>query len=279
MSTPHPEPVNSHPILIPDGSAVSFNPQAFEDFISSQGILLEHWAGQRCPVGLVDQDDMTRRPHEDHEGCSNGFIYTLQGDVVCLFVSNALKNQASDTGRMDEAGAQVTLPTYYTSTPCGTANKPVMVAPFDRFYLKEDAGLEVVHWQLHRAHETGDERLNFPVKQMGEIIDSRGKRYDSSTYVITKDGHVRWIKNGPEPGLVLSLRYQYRAYWFVQKLIHEIRVSQVEDGLGNRVVRRSPQTAVLQREYVFMNQGSELTKDASNARQPRSPQNGSFGPR
>lgn len=275
MATPHPEPVMNHPILIPDGSAVSFNPQAFEDFISSQGVLLEHWAGQRCPVGLVDQDDMTRRPHEDHEGCSNGFIYTLQGEAVCLFVSNALKNQASDTGRMDEAGAQITLPTFYNSTPCGSVNKPVMVAPFDRFYLKEDAGLEVIHWQLSTASNIGKEKLNFPIKQMDSLIDSQGKRYGTSTYTITPQGQLKWIK-GPDPGTIYSARYTYKPFFYISRLIHEVRVTQVEDGLGNRTVKRMPQTAILQREYSFYSGGSDSVPDASAARQPKPPQ---WGPR
>jgi hypothetical protein len=232
---------------------------------------------------MIDQDDTTRKPHEDHSGCSNGFIYTLEGDVVCLFVNNSLRNQFIDLGRLDDSGAQVTFPRFY-EPGCGP-EKRVLVAPFDRLYLKEDAELEVVHWQLHTAHITGIDRLNFPIKQVLTIYDSQGTKYHHSDYTVTAEGHLKWI-NGPSidpktnKGLVYSIRYTYRPYFYISRMLKEVRVAQIQDDFtGERQVERMSQAAILQREYTFLSQTADSTQDASTARQARSANSGSFGPR
>ena len=188
-------------------------------------------------------------------------------------------------GYLDEASVQITLPRMYE--PECNMTKPVFIAPFDRFYIKEDAGLEVVHWQLQAAHIMGIDRLSFPIKQVLDIVDSQGKRYDSTDYCITSEGHLKWIDGrgpGIDPksglGLVYSIRYVYRPYFYVYRLIHEIRVAQIQDeSTSERNVKRMPQCAVLNREYNFMSSGADVTPDSATARSPRGPREGNLGPR
>lgn len=294
-------PLNNFDLdLMPD-QTVSFSETAFDNFIRSQGIELIHYTATRCPVGLIDQDDVTRRPHEDHEGCSNGFIYTQAGIVTGLFYSNSLSLKMTDVGRADAAGVQVTLPRFYDTPDCGGhgvtnacddgqySGIPLLVAPFDRFYIKEEAGLEVVHWQLNQVSGTSIDRLSFPAKKVTVLVDNQGHRYHyGSDFSLTSDGWIKWVPNhspGVDPktnkGRVYSIRYTYRPYFYVERLPHEIRVAQIQDdATGQRHVERMPQTIILQREYSFYSQGDDRQQNASSARMPRLPSNGnSFGPR
>jgi hypothetical protein len=280
-----PTPSNNQDLGFVPEQELSFNEAAFDDFIHSQGIELLHYRATRCPVGLIDQDDMSRRPHEDHEGCSNGFIYTEAGVITSLFQNNGKDARMVDLGRMDSSTVQVTFPRFYDTVD--DAQTPVLVSPFDRFYIKEDAGLEVVNWQLHQAHASGLDRLNFEVKKVIDLIDSRGHRYYVGTDFEIHKGLIKWKDNsgpGTDPqnnkGVVYSVRYTYRPYYYLSKMIHETRVVQIQDDMtGERHVERMPQTALLQREYNFLSEGSEEKKDAASARAQRVPASGSFGPR
>ena len=70
------KPSALYPTQFPGGEAITLDADAFDDLINSQGAMFEHWSAMRCPVGMVDKHDTMRRPHEHHENCSNGFIYT-----------------------------------------------------------------------------------------------------------------------------------------------------------------------------------------------------------
>jgi hypothetical protein len=118
-------------------------------------------------------------------------------------------------------------------------------------------------------------------------------------------GLLKWAE-GKQPanlrseagtGVICSIRYRYRPYWYVKDLPHEIRVTQLEDPVtGVRRTVRMPQQALLQREYVFENQSNDpaskqnqdpnaivsgiaASLGKSNLRQIMAPRNGGFGPR
>lgn len=284
-----PTPSNNIDLQFLEGQGVSFDEEAFDSFIRSQGVELQHFRALKCPVGQIDRDDVSRRPHEDHEGCSNGFIYIEAGTVTCLYQGNTKDSRMMDLGRMDAATVQVTFPRFYDKAKDGCADDlaPVLIAPFDRLYLKEDAGLEVVHWQDGQFHASGLDRLDFPVKRVSDLIDSLGKHYKQNVDFTIENGLVRWsLESNPgidpktNKGITYSVRYTYRPFFYLSRMIHEIRVAQVQDNTtGNRTTMRMPQTALLQREYSFMSETSEARKDAASARQQRAPASGSFGPR
>lgn len=269
--------------------AISFDVEAFDSAIRSQGVRLIHYKALRCPVGMTDIDD-NRRPHEDHSGCSNGFLYRKAGTITGLLIGNGNDPQLRDIGFVDGASFTSTFPRAYDEA-C-TPEKPFYLAPFDRFYLDEEAIL-VPTWQLVRANEAGIDRTNFPVVEVEELVDNRGDSYEEYVDFKVVDGSIQWIPGGRRPmpdletgrGAVFSVRYRYRPFWYVGRLLHEIRISQVDNPMTNeRKLVRMQQQALLNREFLFLNESNDdMAKDPRNtqgpSRQQQAPEDGGFGPR
>jgi hypothetical protein len=291
----HPKHPPEHFVIDMPHGDVSFDPEAFDRLIRSQGVKLVHYRAQRCPVGLADLGDI-RRPHPHHEGCSNGFIYTKVGVIVAFINSNSKTKRLEDVGFTDTSSIQVSFPRTYEE--CVVPEAPFVVAPFDRFYLKEES-IMVPMWQLFLHSETGVDRLKYEAEQVeGDIIDARGERFKVETDFQVCKGQIEWVGKRPAPiidggpgltssgygtdrGAVCSIRYLYRPYWYVGAIPHEIRVAQIQVG-ATREIQRMPQLAVLHREYVSLNieQDPDGPKvDANALRQMLAPMYGGFGPK
>jgi hypothetical protein len=260
-------------------AAVSFDVEAFDQALRSQGVTFVHYRAMRCPVGMVDEFD-TRRPHEDHAGCSNGFLYTKAGEITCLFTGNSTQGQLTEIGVMDGSTVSVTMPRTYDGT-----KEPVYIAQFDRLYLAEEK-IVVVNWQLFKHSPAGKDKLNFPVVEVQDLVDAKGRRFHAPDFEIAA-GQIHWLTNtrpGLDPetgkGLVCSARYTYRPYWYVKSLVHEVRVTQAENPYtGVREVHRMPQALVLQREYIFEKQERDDLAPDPEGRQKPAPEGVNFGPR
>jgi hypothetical protein len=268
---------------------VAFDLEAFNELIRSQGVKLVHYRAMRCPVGMSDLDD-NRRPHPHHEGCSNGFIYTKVGCVTGAITSNNKKKSLEDVGFVDFSTVQCTLPQTYDNSDIN-----LVIAPFDRFYLDEET-TAVVMWQLFRHHETGVDRLKYPVHCVeGDIIDFRGEQYKENSDFVVSNGQIKWVgrRPGPEidtgPGMgngfgtdkgpVCSIRYLYKPYWYVGAIPHELRIAQVQDGFDRRAVR-APQMCVLHREYVSQNvEQASQTTGSEELRKIMAPMYSGFSPK
>jgi hypothetical protein len=275
MSKPKPGQIYSTDI---PNEALSFDVEAFDQALRSQGVTFIHFRAMRCPVGMIDEFDI-RRPHEDHSGCSNGFIYTKAGEITCLFTGNNTQSQIAEVGIMDGSTVSVTLPRFYDNS-----ETPLYIAPFDRLYLNEEK-IVVPNWQLFRTNGVKD-KLNFLAATVQDLMDSQGKTYLSGRDFHVEAGQVAWEPSkapGFDPesgkGLICSIRYTYRPYWYVKHLVHEVRVSQAENiYTGTREINRMPQAVVLQREYVFeKNDRDDAAPD--KARQVKPPDGPRFGPR
>lgn len=258
--------------------SVSFDADAFDVALREHGVTFVHWRSMQCPVGMIDQFD-SRRVHEDHAGCSNGHIYTRAGLVTGIFTGNDDKISQNDVGLLDGSTVQVTLPRTYDDS-----EEEVMVAPFDRFYLMEE-NVTVPHKQYAEAHVTGTDKLSYPAARVLDLIDAHGKRYGSGEFSIDSHGRIVWIGSGPgfdaaaSKGTIYSVRYTYRPYWYCSRVIHQVRIAQIETPLA-REVQRMPQSFVLQREYVFEKEDKdELAPNPDNPRQVKGPRQGIFGPR
>jgi hypothetical protein len=261
---------------IPDNESVTFDLEAFDELIRSQGVKLIHYRAMRCPVGLTNNDMYdSRRPHDDHSGCSNGFLYKSAGMITTAFTGNSARQQQMDMGTVDQAQVTVTFPRFYDDK-----RHTFSCVPFDRFYLSESS-IDIVNWQLIEAHATGRERLSFPITVIEHVFDSSGHEFEPDDYQVDQNGQMVWLKNRPLSGTVCSVRYRYRPYWYCKQLIHEIRVTQAEHRFtGVRAIQRMQMQAVLQREVFFENEDKDPNAVNPNSlRQVKGPRDGSFGPR
>lgn len=265
---------------------LSIDPDAFDREIDAQGVRLVHYSALRCPVGMTDLDD-NRRPHEDHANCSNGFLYKRVGRITALLVSNSKQDRLEDIGFVHGASFTATFPRFYDECEnCPT--KDFLMAPFDRFYLEEEA-IVVPTWQLVRMNEAGSDRTNFPIVHVERLVDWREEEYFQGDDFDVVKGQIVWRPGGRRPmgdlengrGAIYSVRYWYRPFWYCARLLHEIRVAQVEHPTDlTRKVVRMPQQALLNREFLFVNESNDdMTKDPRSPRQAAAPEDGGFGPR
>ena len=266
----------------PDGTSNAFDVYAFDEAIAAHGVLFVHYRGMRSPLGLVDKYD-SRRPGGEGQGASNGMLYTKAGCFHGLFTGNSKALRALEGGRLDAATAQLTPTRFYRPETPGAPCEPVYLQPMDRLYLAETSVL-VTHQQLVEHHATGADRLKFPAEKVLDLVDSAGTRYGPEDFAVV-EGQVVWKARRPpvDPdtgrGAVYAVRYLYRPFWYVDRLMHETRVVQQENPVtGERVTVRMPQSAVIQREYVFQNETEDPAPDPGPRRAPV-PADGGFGPR
>lgn len=265
----------------PNSVSVAFDTAAFDEQIRAHGVRFVHYRAMRDPVGLIDRYD-ARRPDDAHAGASNGMLYTQAGCLTALFTGNSKELKALEGGQLSAAYAQITPASTYEG---GTER--VYLAPLDRLFL-EEAGVLVPHQQLVEAHETGDDRLRYPAARVLDLVDARGVRYTPDTDFCLHDGRVVWktakrpgVNTETQRGVVYAVRYLYRPHWYVDQLMHEVRVAQVEDPVtGQRGLVQMPQAARIAREFVFQNEDKDpLAPDPGSPRQVMGPRDGGMGPR
>jgi hypothetical protein len=267
-----PSPSDYQPMEFPS-QGTSFDPDAFDELIRTQGVDMVHYRAMPCPVGLIDPEDQ-RHPRDHHENCSNGYVYTLGGAVICSFMSNSKESRQIDIGRLDGSSVTVTFPRYYERDNINAPIVPVQPAPFDRLYLKDES-VTVITWEKFACSISGVDRVRFPALHVTDIMDAKGIRYTEGSDFVVSAGKIKWFP-GRSPGqdieskrgVVCSVRYEYRPFWYVQRMIHEVRVAQVEDEMGIRQTMRFPQQMLLQREAVFENEQNDAQTKASPRKNP-----------
>lgn len=276
---PKPTPENQYPLEFPS-QAVNFDPDAFDELIRTQGVEMVHYRAVPCPVGLIDPNDQ-RHPRDHHINCSNGYIYVCAGTVLCSFLSNSKEQRQIDIGRMDGSSVTVTFPRYYEKCNLSAPDVPVQPSAFDRIYLKEPV-VPVVTWEKFACSAGGIDKLRYPIVCVTDIYDAKGVAYHQDIDFVIREGKVVW-NQGKSPGIdpesnrgvVCGIRYTYHPFWYVSRMVHEVRVAQVEDDMGDRSTMRFPQQMVLQREVVFENEQAD--KDAKKSpRQNPGPNDSNF---
>lgn len=227
----------------------TFGADSFDTAIMENGVDLIHHRAMKCPVGMIDPDDI-RRPHEDHSGCSNGFIYTCAGKTKATILGNSREVQLQDVGRVDSSTIQATFTRFYTDKP----DCRVQASFADRFYLTDDT-ITVVTWQVLAKTPTDYDSPNFPVVSVQDLIDANGKIYQQGADFDIENGKIHWLTNNRPSydgtkGQVFTVRYFYRPFYYVQKMVHEIRMGKAQDGNTEGVMRLN-QCALLVREIYF----------------------------
>jgi hypothetical protein len=115
----------------------------------------------------------------------------------------------------------------------------------------------------------------FPIVELEEkIVDSRNIEYTEKVdFVITAAGNIQWCPGGNNPGIdpdtgkgrVYSIRYLYKAYYYVIALPKEVRITNVTTAGGVRKPERMPMFVAIVREYIFHNQnrGNKMNQNVS----------------
>lgn len=246
-----------HQSEFPRGESVAFDSQAWDDAVAAHGLTFVHWQAMPDPIGLQSKYDSRKPDAVNNTNVFNGFYYVKMGDVQAIMAGNTKEAKATSGGIVDSGIAQFTPATRYL---CEQNEEPkrVYLSPYDRFYLK-DEGIFVPRGELVEASITGVDKTSFPIEQVLNIVDADGIVYNSNCYSIN-NGAICWKDSRPSfnveinKGKVYSIKYLLRPFFYVHRMIHELRLMQIVDEMtGEHKLIPVNQSCIVQREYLFQN--------------------------
>lgn len=261
---------------------VSFTPGAHDHLVQSHGIRLVHLRAIPDPRGMTSKGDNHAVGNPTHRTSRDQHIYKEVGIVRAFFSNNSDNVNQQAIGDLIGATAFLTLPEFYEKESEEAPDCPVLVHPYDRFYLK-DIETRVVTTQFMEANSTGLDRLSYPATFVEHLIDADGKEYrENEHFQIDPEGNIKWISQnrpGWNPqigrGKVYSIRYRYTPYFIVDRIIHEIRVGLITDlATSQRSVRRMPYEVQVVREYVFKDRNRDPNQPTDDPRYADAPSSG-----
>lgn len=233
---------------------VSFDAEEFDHLIKTHGIKIIHQRALPDPRGMASRGDnrdaLNLRPRD-----SDGYIYKNVGELYAWFHNNTKDTRMEDLGDLAFSSAYITVTRYYDGT-----TEPVTLTAWDRFYLS-DIEVYVCSLQYMEASSTGIDRLQFPATKIIDLIDANGQEYSQDKdFILTEEGWIKWTgqrRPGYNPSLgketVYSVRYHYTPFFIVDKILHEIRVTNVTDPITRkRTLERMPYEVLVMRENLFM---------------------------
>ena len=256
------------PDIIPN---IGFNLESQETFVNEHGIILEHWAAIPSTIGQIDRGDL-RRPDSLDTIAENGFIYKKVGEFVGTILGNSKKNKHEIGGIMDNSVARLVMPKFYSES-CGK-HKEIALLPGDRLYAKQ-IELKVPNYQKVEFKPKATDTLQFPAKCVNFLTDSNKIEYTEGVeFMLTDEGDIKWIDGKSNPGIdpntgkgrLYGVRYMYVAFWYVESLVNEIRVTNTGDA---KTPARLPYHAIIQREYVYHQKARGDKTEVKNNETPR----------
>lgn len=256
------EDIKVLPDIIPD---IKFNLEAQEQFGKDKGIVFEHFAAIPSTIGKIDRGDL-RRPEALDTIAENGYIYKKVGEFVGTIIGNSKKHDHAEGGIMDTSTARLVLPKFYNED-CG-GGKEIALLPGDRIYPKK-IEVRVPNYQEVEYRPKSVDSLQFPAKCVQILRDSNNIEYNEGVdFMVGSEGDIQWIDGKRNPGIdpvtgkgrLYGIRYMYVAFWYVQQLINEVRITNTSDA---NAPARLPYHAVIQREYVYHNKPRGDKKDTN----------------
>lgn len=252
----------------------SFDLDRLDNFVTSLGSEYIHYKGIPSPIGQNDRGDYRRNDGVDTI-TSNGMIYRCAGKFTATMTDNSRDRQRGDAGTIDPSESRLVLPRFYNDK--GYADgKRIYLSPGDRVYIADPDADVLVSNPQKMDYESGIDNVPmFPIVELEmPIIDSRNIEYiENVDYCITKDGNIRWLPGGRNPGIdpntgkgrIYSVRYLYKSYWYITLLLKEVRITNVTTD-GERKPERMPYHCIVQREYMYHNQNKG---DKTNQLKPK----------
>lgn len=280
---PRPKEVR-HDIQLPNES-LNFDVDAFDTLIRSHGVTVEVYSAMVC---CIDTDDPNDGHTHMHPQCQNGFLYRKEGETLMSFGGNVTAPEMTEYGTQDNSYVMASFPLFYDCPE----NKPVILGQYYRIYIK-DCPVAVTNNEKIEHHQSGLDRLSYPVLEVLRATDNHGKEYVcGEDFEITPEGLIKWFENR-SPGYntqlgrgnVISFLYLYRPFYYVSRLPHEIRVSRVDNVMtGDTKLVRMQSAVALQREWCFEQEpaspdDAKTGRIRNTMRQGAVPRSGSFGPR
>lgn len=260
-------------------TAMSFDLTKQDKFVTSLAVDFLHYKAIPSPIGQKDRGDYRRSDGVDTI-TSNGMVYKLAGTFSATMTDNSREQRNSPGGVVDPSQSRLILPRFYNKNGLADGDR-IYLAPGDRLYIADpDADVKVSNYQKIDYEAGIDNVAMFPIEELEKgcpIIDSRNIEYIQGVdFMITRDGNIRWLDGGKNPGIdpdtgkgrVYSVRYLYKAYWYVTTIPKEVRVTNVTTN-GQRSPQRMPYHAVVVREYIYHNQNKG---DQSNQLKSKDPQ-------
>lgn len=233
-------------------------------FATSFAVEFTHYKAIPSPIGKKDKGDYRRNDGVDTL-TSNGFIYKCSGVFSATMTDNTDKKGKSDGGFVNVAEGRLVMPRFYNmpGTTDLSGNDRIYLSPGDRVYVK-DPTIDVLVATYHQMdYVPGTDNITmYPIEKMEYLIDSQNIDYRLGIdFCITSEGNIRWHPEGKNPGIdpdtgkgrIYSVRYLYRAHWYITALPKEIRITNTTTG-GVRSSDRMAYYAVIVREFVFHNQ-------------------------
>jgi hypothetical protein len=259
---------------------ISFDPEAFDDFIRSQGIRVVHYKAIPDPTGMISKSDVYAS--NSTKSNSDGFLYQKAGTCQVLFSNNNKTYNLLSEGASSLASAFITPPRFYDD---GTE---VSITVYDRLYLS-DIEIKVVAFHFVEANTNGIDRLQYPAVKVEYLVDANGVQYKQDVdFCITEDGYIKWLHQKrpgwnitANRGTVYSIRYLYTPFFVAQEAVHEIRIAQVSDPVTfDRNVVRMPFAIRVMRENVFKDENRDPNRPIDTQRYQDAPSaGGALGPK
>lgn len=277
---------NRPPIGLQIDTITPFAPQEQQSFdlrrleiglSTGLGADFKHYKATPSPIGQNDRGDYRRSDGVDTI-TSNGMIYTCAGVFTATMTDNARELKRSTGGNLDASESRLVLPRFYNKVGVSDGCR-IYLMPGDRVYYSDpNADDKVANAHKMDYQADVDNVPMFPIVRMeSPLVDSRGIEYsEGADYEVTSLGNIRWLAGGKNPGIdpntgkgrIYSIRYLYKAFYYIVSLPKEVRITNITKG-GVRGPERMPYYATVMREYVFHNQNRG---DALNQNKPKVPE-------
>ena len=277
----NPTPTNTYqlPFNFAGVAQQSFDKAAFANLLKDQGVRFRHLRAIPDPTLLADRGDNRRLgPNSD----SDGFLYRQVGCFFGSMQANTKDVEYAVEGNIDQSQAYLTPDMFYED-----GKTAVILNPWDRLEL-EDIELRVTTSQLISTSGLKTDRAQFPIICVEHLIGSDGFDYQEGTHFkVTPQGEIEWTSQtrpsyNPNTGQgdVYAIRFTYKPYWVIRRLLHEIRVAQITDPMtGQRYIERLPYQCVIARESVFKDKAQTGLAPLEDPRYSDLPDGTTYGPR
>lgn len=237
----------------------SFDLKRLEAFVTGLGVDFIHYRAIPSPLGKNDRGDLRRNDGVD-QITSNGMIYRSGGIFTATMTDNTREQKRSQSGVLDPSEARLVMPRFYNKTDLADGSR-IYLMPGDRLYIADkNADVLVANSEEMVFRDDVDNEPMFPIVSLQDkILDSHNIEYIQGVdYTITSHGNIRWEHGANNPGIdpntgkgrLYSIRYLYKAFYYVVALPKEVRVTNVTTG-GIRSPERMPMHAIVVREYIF----------------------------